>query len=89
MSEELESSSPYRIGEKVRIVAMPAYVKTAEPMPMLRPPSVIRLGEEGTLVDRRPGGYWCVRFPKGTFLIESRYFEPAQPPQATPPESHT
>ena len=54
---------------------MPPYVKTAEPMPMLRPPNVIRLGEEGTVLDQRPGGYWGIRFEKGAFLMDSKYIE--------------
>lgn len=65
----------FTVGDKVRVVALPAYVKTAEPMPMLRPPDVIRIGEEGVILDRRPGGYWGVRFAKGAFLIESQYIE--------------
>lgn len=63
------------VGQKVRVVAMPPYVKTAEPMPMLRPPNLIRLGEEGVVLDRRPGGYWGVRFEKGAFLIDTQYIE--------------
>ncbi|NER39815.1 MAG: DUF3148 domain-containing protein [Oscillatoria sp. SIO1A7] len=68
-------SKKIAIGQKVRVVAMPPYVKTAEPMPMLRPPNVIRLGEEGTVLDQRPGGYWGIRFEKGAFLIDSKYIE--------------
>jgi hypothetical protein len=68
-------SKEFTIGEKVRVVAMPAYVKTAEPMPMLRPPNLIQLGEEGTVLDRRPGGYWSVRFAHGAFLMDSQYLE--------------
>ena len=59
----------------MRVVAMPPYVKTAEPIPMLRPPNLIRLGEEGVVLDRRPGGYWGVRFEKGAFLIDTQYIE--------------
>jgi hypothetical protein len=44
-------------------------------MPMLRPPNVIHIGEEGTILDRRPGGYWGVRFTKGAFLMDSQYIE--------------
>lgn len=68
-------SKEFAIGEKVRVIALPPYVKTAEPMPMLRPPDVIGLGEEGVVTDRRPGGYWVVRFAKGAFLIECQYIE--------------
>ena len=68
-------SKEFAIGEKVRVVALPPYVKTADPMPMLRPPDVIHIGEEGVVIDRRPGGYWGVRFAKGAFLMESQYIE--------------
>jgi Protein of unknown function (DUF3148) len=63
------------VGAKVRVVALPPYVKTADTMPMLRPPDVIQVGEEGTILDRRPGGYWGIRFEKGAFLLESQYLE--------------
>lgn len=63
------------VGDRVRVIALPSYVKTAEPMPMLRPPSVIALGEEGVVLDRRPGGYWGVRFARGAFLLERQYLE--------------
>ncbi len=65
----------FPIGSKVRVVALPPYIKTAEPMPMLRPPDVIRIGEEGTVMDRRPGGYWGIRFASGSFLLDSQYVE--------------
>ncbi len=80
-------SKEFTIGEKVRVIALPPYVKTAEPMPMLRPPDVIRLGEEGVVTDRRPGGYWVVRFAKGAFLIDSQYIEAAIAPQTDQPSS--
>ncbi|MEM7724812.1 MAG: DUF3148 domain-containing protein [Cyanobacteria bacterium P01_A01_bin.45] len=63
------------VGSKVRVIAVPNYVKTADPMPMLRPPDVIKLGEEGTVLDRRPGGYWGIRFSKGAFLLDEQYIE--------------
>ena len=68
-------SSEFPIGSKVRVVSLPPYVKTADPMPMLRPADVIHIGEEGIVLDRRPGGYWGVRFTKGAFLIDSQYIE--------------
>jgi Protein of unknown function (DUF3148) len=70
-----QMNQEFSIGAKVRVIALPPYVKTAEPMPMLRPPDVIRLGEEGIVLDRRPGGYWGIRFQRGAFLIESQYIE--------------
>ncbi len=69
------SEPEFALGAKVRLAARPQYFKTAEPMPMLRPPNVVRLGEEGRVIDRRPGGYWAVRFDRGTFLVENKYLE--------------
>jgi hypothetical protein len=63
------------VGGKVRLVTYPPYLKTAEPMPMLRPADLLEIGEEGIVIDRRPGGYWGVRFARGAFLIESQYLE--------------
>ncbi|HEY9624453.1 MAG TPA: DUF3148 domain-containing protein [Crinalium sp.] len=71
MSEEKE----FAVGDRVRVISLPSYVKTADPMPMLRPPNVIQVGEEGVVIDRRPGGYWGVRFSKGPFLIDSQHIE--------------
>jgi hypothetical protein len=68
-------SQEFPIGSKVRVVILPPYIKTADPMPMLRPPDVISVGEEGIVIDRRPGGYWGVRFARGTFLMDSQYIE--------------
>lgn len=67
-------SKEFTVGDRVRVTSLPAYVKTAEPMPMLRPPHVIQVGEEGVVVDRRPGG-WGVRFARGMFLMDSQYLE--------------
>lgn len=61
------------VGDRVRLILLPPYVKTADPMPMLRPASVLTLGEEGVVVDRRPGGFWGVRFTAGAFLLDSQY----------------
>ena len=65
----------FSIGSKVRVVLLPPYVKTADPMPMLRPPDVIHLDEEGIVLDRRPGGYWGVKFARGAFLLDADYLE--------------
>ena len=43
-----------KVGDRIRIIALPEYIKTAEPMPMLRPPSLLTVGELGTVLDRRP-----------------------------------
>ena len=73
-------SSEFPIGSKVRVVSLPPYVKTADPMPMLRPADVIYVGEEGIVLDRRPGGYWGIRLTRGAFLIDSQYIESIEKP---------
>ena len=63
------------VGSKVSLVTKPPYLKTADPMPMLRPSDILEVGDEGIVMDRRPGGYWGVKFSQGTFLIESQYID--------------
>ena len=72
MSKEKPS---FKVGDRVKIIALPEYIKTAEPMPMLRPPSLLTVGELGTILDRRPGGYYGIRFTQGAFLLESQYIK--------------
>jgi hypothetical protein len=68
-------SQEFPIGAKVRLISLPTYVKTAEPKPMLRPPNVVQLGEEGIVLDRRPGNFWGIKFTNGAFLLDSQYLE--------------
>jgi Protein of unknown function (DUF3148) len=63
------------VGARVRLIALPPYLKTAEPMPMLRPADLLAVGDEGTVIDRRPGGYWGVKFDRGAFLLDAKYVE--------------
>ncbi len=70
-----ETVPEFEVGDLIRVIALPSYVKTAEPMPMLRPPSVIAIGEQGTILSREPGDYWGIRFERGAFLLENQYFE--------------
>ncbi|MGC9502335.1 regulatory protein SipA [Baaleninema sp.] len=65
----------FAVGEKVRIVLLPPYLKTADPMPMLRPQNILKVGDEGIVTGRNPGGTWSVRFEKGAYLLDSQYLE--------------
>ncbi|MBD2652264.1 DUF3148 domain-containing protein [Synechocystis sp. FACHB-383] len=67
------------VGAPVRLIARPPYLKTADPMPMLRPPDLLAIAAEGMVVDRRPAGYWGVKFDRGIFLLESQYLEVITP----------
>jgi hypothetical protein len=65
----------FTIGDRVKLIALPPYLKTADPMPMLRPANILAIADEGVIIDRRPGGYWGIRFAQGAFLLESKYLE--------------
>ncbi|MBD0336608.1 MAG: DUF3148 domain-containing protein [Cyanobacteria bacterium Co-bin13] len=67
--------SSFTVGDRVRLTSLPPYFKTADPMPMLRPPDVLQVGDEGIVLDRRPGGYWGVRFERGAFLVDTQYLD--------------
>ncbi|MEL4898183.1 regulatory protein SipA [Crocosphaera sp. Alani8] len=71
------------VGSKVSLVSKPPYLKTADPMPMLRPSDILDVGDEGMVVDRRPGGYWGVKFAQGMFLVESQYIAVIAPPESS------
>jgi hypothetical protein len=65
----------FSIGDRVRLIHLPPYLKTAEPMPMLRPASILQVGDEGTILGRQPGNTWSVRFERGAYLLDSQYLE--------------
>lgn len=69
------NESEIKIGDKVRLASLPPYLKTAEPMPMLRPSNLIKLEEEGIIIAKNPSNYYSVRFEKGTFLIDIEYLQ--------------
>ena len=64
------------VGASVRLVQRPAYLKSADPMPMLRPPDLIDEAETGTVVELRALGQRAVRFRRGTFLLEAGQLRP-------------
>jgi hypothetical protein len=68
-------SQEFNIGTTIKLVALPAYLKTAEPMPMLRPPNLLEVGETGLITARKPGNYWVVKFDRASYLMEERYLE--------------
>ena len=59
----------FSIGDKVYLKLPMRYLKTADPMPMLRPPDLVSSEEFGQIVGIRPFDTAEVRFRRGTFLI--------------------
>jgi Protein of unknown function (DUF3148) len=64
-----------KIGDRIQLTTLPPYVKTADPMSMLRPANVLTLGEEGIIIKAHPRGYWAIRFTQACYLLESQYFQ--------------
>ena len=75
-----EASGPQRgfdVGERVRLAQALGYLKTADPMPMLRPPDLVSSEEVGVVVEIRARDQVAVRFRRGTFLLLTRDLSPA------------
>eukprot|EP00270_Netrium_digitus_P016597 TRINITY_DN597_c0_g1_i1.p1 TRINITY_DN597_c0_g1~~TRINITY_DN597_c0_g1_i1.p1 ORF type:complete len:170 (+),score=24.50 TRINITY_DN597_c0_g1_i1:26-511(+) len=67
-------------GSPIVITEAPPFVKTAEPMPMLKPnDGILNVGDAGRVLDRRPKGVWAIRFASGAYLIDRKYFRPLSP----------
>ncbi|MEO1001657.1 MAG: NAD(P)H dehydrogenase assembly family protein [Cyanobacteria bacterium J06638_7] len=65
------------VGQSVCLSERPAYLKTADPMPMLRPADLIGPQEPGQVVELRALGLVAVRFRRGTFLLAATALAPA------------
>ncbi len=68
------AQSTIKIGDRIQVTELPPYLKTADPMPMLRSSSLLTLGEEGIIIKANPAGYWSIRFTQGAYLLESKFF---------------
>ena len=59
----------FSIGDRVFLKSPLPYLKTADNMPMLRPPDLVSPQELGEIVAIRANDILEVRFRRGTFLI--------------------
>jgi len=64
------------VGQRVGLRERPAYLKTADPMPMLRPADLIDRDEVGQVVEVRALGMVAVRFRRGSFLLAASDLQP-------------
>jgi hypothetical protein len=67
----------WAVGDAVALMRRPRYLKTADPMPMLRPPDLVDAAEPGVVVALRAGDQVAVKFRRGTFLLESAELQAA------------
>jgi hypothetical protein len=68
--------SSLEVGALVRLLRRPGYLKTADPMPMLRPGDLVDPGEQGQVLAVRPAGQLAVRFRRGAFLVDAELLQP-------------
>ena len=61
----------FLVGEKVSLQVPLPYLKTADPISMLRPPDLVSLDEVGVIIGIRPNDLLEVKFRRGNFLIPS------------------
>ena len=59
----------FSIGDQVFLASALPYLKTADPMPMLRPPDLVSMEEIGEIVELRVQDTAAVRFRRGVFLL--------------------
>lgn len=75
ISAAASAGQPLPLGARVRVQGSLSYLKTADPMPMLRPPDLVEAGEVGEVVGLRALEQLAVRFRRGTFLLDARQLE--------------
>ena len=75
-SPEPRESQPFAVGDTVQLKGRQQYLKTADPMPMLRPPDLVDPEELGEVLMLKARNLLAVRFRRGTFLIEADQLEP-------------
>lgn len=63
------------IGDKVSLKVPLPYLKSADPMPMLRPPDLVSIDEIGIVVGLHSIDTVKVRFRRGEFLISADRLE--------------
>lgn len=75
--DELERQHPWSLGSRVQLRQRLPYLKTADPMPMLRPADLVDLEEVGEVVGLRAQSLVAVRFRRGAFLIDAAALQEA------------
>ena len=70
---------PFGVGDAVQLKGRPNYLKTADPMPMLRPPDLVDSDEQGQVLAIKARNQLAVRFRRGTFLLEADQLHAAAP----------
>ncbi|XWS73784.1 hypothetical protein CRYUN_Cryun02cG0159100 [Craigia yunnanensis] len=69
-------SSRLEIWSPIIVVEAPKMIKTAASVPCLRVNSgLVKPGDVGRIVSRKPKDVWAVRLAVGTYLLDGKYFK--------------
>ncbi|KAM3706266.1 hypothetical protein ACJW30_03G143000 [Castanea mollissima] len=72
-------NSKLEIGSPVIVIEAPKMIKTFASVPCLRVNSgLVKPGDVGRIVSRKPKDVWAVRLTIGTYLIDGKYFKPLE-----------
>ncbi|KAJ0238713.1 DUF3148 family protein [Hirschfeldia incana] len=75
-SKEPPPKSKLQVGSPIIIVEAPKVIKTAASMPCLRANAgLVKPGDVGRIVSRKPKDLWAVRLSVGTYLLDGKYFK--------------
>ncbi|KAL1189060.1 Protein CHLORORESPIRATORY REDUCTION 42 [Cardamine amara subsp. amara] len=75
-NEPPRPKSKLQVGSPIIIVEAPKVIKTAASMPCLRANSgLVKPGDVGRIVSRKPKDLWAVRLAIGTYLLDGKYFK--------------
>ncbi|KAL2536007.1 hypothetical protein Fot_17415 [Forsythia ovata] len=71
--------SKLEIGSPIIVTEAPQMLKTAASVPCLRiNAGLVKPGDVGRIVSRKPKDVWAVRLSIGTYLIDGKYFKPLE-----------
>ena len=68
----------FKLGDKVFLGVSQSYLKTNDPMPMLRPPDLVSLDEVGEVIALLPKNMAEVKFRRGNFLLSIEHLKVEQ-----------
>ncbi|XP_028806113.1 uncharacterized protein LOC114760960 [Neltuma alba] len=72
-----KGSKKLQIGSPIIVIEAPKVIKTAASVPCLRANSgLVKPGDVGRIVSRKPKDVWAVRLSIGTYLLDGKYFKP-------------
>ena len=65
----------FNIQDKVKLIVPLSYLKTADNMPMLRPPDLVAIDEVGEIISIKTPSTVEIKFRRGSFLIDTDKIE--------------